>query len=170
MQWTRAFFREAAHFFAAVIRPAFRSLRYNTGLAGLSVVLAFGLWIFVTDAENPTRTRVLPLDIPVEAVNVDPNVVVANDLASVRVRISVEENVLGSLASADFEATVDLDGLTVGEYPSTGELAAGTPKVEARPLTTRGGLRVEEVLPQKVDVTLVAPESNAVPVVINVSG
>ncbi len=168
MQWTRAFFREAAHFFAAVIRPAYRSLRDNKGLAGLSVVLAFGLWIFVTDAENPTRTRVLPLDIPVEAVNVDPNVVVSqltkigqNSPATVRVRISVEEDVFESLTTADFEATVDLDGLTVGPYERP---------VEARPLHTRGGLRVEEVLPEQVAVVLAARESKEVPVVIDVTG
>jgi YbbR domain-containing protein len=161
MQWTRAFFGEVAHFFAAVIRPAFRSLRDNTGLAGLSVVLAFGLWIFVTDAENPTRTKVLPVDIPVEAVNVASDVVVANDLASVRARISVEEDVFESLTSSDFEATVDLDGLTIGEYQ---------PPVEVRRLTTRGGLRVEDVLPEKISVSLVARESKQIPVLINVTG
>ena len=161
MERTRAFFREAGHFFAAVIRPTFRSLRDNTGLAGLSVVLAFGLWIFVTDAENPTRTRVLPLDIPVEAVNVDPNVVVANDLDNVRVRISVEEDVFESLTSGDFEATVDLEGLTIGEYPLP---------VEVRRLTTRGGLRIEDVLPEEISVSLVAKESKQVPVLINVTG
>lgn len=161
MQWTRAFFREAAHFFAAVIRPAYRSLRDNKGLAGLSVVLAFGLWIFVTDAENPTRTRVLPLDIPAEAVNVAPEVVVNNNLRDVRVRISVEEDVFESLTTADFEAVVDLEGLTVGDYQRP---------VEVRRLTTRGGLRVEEVLPDKIDVSLVPRESKQVPVFIDVTG
>ena len=162
MESIRGFFREAAHFFAVVVRPAYRSLRENTGLAGLSVVLAFGLWIFVTDAENPTRTRVLPVDIPVEAVNVDPNVVVANDLASVRVRVSVEENVFESLTSSDFEATVDLQGLAVGTYDAL--------PVEVRRLTTRGGLRVEATLPEEISVVLVAREAKEIPVVINVTG
>lgn len=162
MESMRGFFREAAHFFAVVVRPAYRSLRENTGLAGLSVVLAFGLWIFVTDAENPTRTRVLPVDIPVEAVNVDSNVVVANDLASVRVRVSVEENVFESLTSSDFEATVDLQGLTVGTYDAL--------PVEVRRLTTRGGLRVEATLPEEISVVLVAREAKEIPVVINVTG
>ncbi len=168
MESIRGFFREAAHFFAVVVRPAYRSLRENTGLAGLSVVLAFGLWIFVTDAENPTRTRVLPVDIPVEASHVDPSVVVSqltrvgqNEPATVRVRISVAEDVLGSLTTADFEATVDLDGLTVGQYKRP---------VQVRVLTTRGGLRVEEVLPPEVNVVLVPRESKQVPVFINVTG
>src|SRR5574341_1722533 len=162
MESTRGFLREAAHFFAVIVLPAYRSLRENTGLAGLSVVLAFGLWIFVTDAENPTRTRVLPVDIPVEAVNVDPNVVVANDLAAVRVRVSVEENVFESLTSSDFEATVDLQGLTVGTYDAL--------PVEVRRLTTRGGLRIEATLPEEISVVLVAREAKEVPVVIDVTG
>ena len=161
MQWTRAFFREAANFFAAVIRPTFRSLRDNKGLAVISVVMAFGVWIFVTAAENPTRTRVLPLDIPVEPINVASNVVVANDLDPVRVRISVEEDVFESLTSADFEAIVDLEGLTVGDYSWP---------VDVRRLNTRGGLRVEDVLPEEISVSLVAKESKQIPVLINVTG
>src|SRR3990170_5841160 len=159
MQTIQTFFREAAVVVAALTRPAYRSLRENSGLAALSVVLAFGLWIFVTDAENPTRTRVLPLDITAEPVNVASEVVVANDLAAVRVRIRVEEDVFDSLTANDFEATVDLEGLTIGEY---------TLPVEVRPLTTRGGLRVEDVLPEVLDVSLVALESKNVPVVISI--
>ena len=141
MQSIRSLFREAANFVAAVVRPAYGSLRENTGLAAISVVLAFGVWILVTEAENPTRTRILPVDLPVQAVNVAPEVVVANNLASVRARVSVEEAVFDSLTSADFEATVDVDGLTIGDYSLT---------VDVRALTTRGGLRIEEVLPAQI--------------------
>ena len=64
-QITRAV-RETVLLLAALFRPGVRSVRENSGLAVLSVVLAFGLWIFVSDAENPTRTRDLPIDIAVE--------------------------------------------------------------------------------------------------------
>lgn len=154
-------FRETGFVLAALARSTYRSLRGNKGLAAISVVLAFGLWIFVTDAENPTRTHVLPLDIQVEPVNVASEVVVANDLAFVRVRIRVEEAVFQSLTAGEFEATVDLEGLTIGDYKR---------QVEVSPLTTRGGLRVEDVLPEQIDVSLVARESKKVPVVINLEG
>src|SRR3972149_2211469 len=108
--------RETALFLVALFRPAVRSVRDNSGLAVLSIVLAFGLWIFVTDAENPTRTRVLPVDIAVEPVKVPPDVAVANPLTAVRARVRVADDVFDSLTAADFEATVDLDGLTVGVY------------------------------------------------------
>jgi len=168
MQPVRTFFREAALVVAAVVRPAFRSLRDNPGLAAVSVVLAFGLWIVVTEAENPTRTRVFEQDLPVEPINVDPSVVVSrltrigqDSPATVRVRVSVEEDVFPTLTKGDFDAVVDLEGLTVGDYQRP---------VEVRTRTTRGGLRVEEVLPPEVAVVLVPRESKRVPVVITVSG
>lgn len=168
MQTVRTFIREAALVAAAVVRPAFRSVRDNPGLAAVSVVLAFGLWIVVTEAENPTRTRVFEQDLPVEPINVDPSVVVSrltrigqNSPATVRVRVSVEEDVFPTLTKGDFDAVVDLEGLTVGDYQRP---------VEVRTRTTRGGLRVEEVLPPEVAVVLVPRESKRVPVVINVTG
>ena len=161
MQQIIGVIRDSIAFLAALIRPTVKSLRDNKGLAVLSVVLAFGLWIFVTDAENPTRTRVLAVDIPVEAVNVPQDVAIANTLAPVRVRVTVAEDVFDSLSTADFEATVDLDGLTVGDY----ELP-----VQARALSSRGGLRVESVLPAAIDVQLAQLVSKSVPVVVELEG
>ncbi len=161
MEALNAFLREVAAVIGALVRPTAKSLRENTGLAALSVVLAFGLWIFVSDAENPAQTRVLPVDLPVQAVNVPSDVVVKNNLPSVRARIRVEDNVFDSLTASDFEATVNLQGLTVGQY----EL-----DVVVRALTTRGGLRMEDALPEKITVELVELVSKQVPVVIDVSG
>jgi YbbR domain-containing protein len=167
----RAFLKEAIALPVRIVRPAFRSVRDNSGLAVLSVVLAFGTWIIVTDAENPTRTRVLPVDLEVQAVNLEPDVAVANDLQPVRVRIRVEEDVFASLTAADFEATVDLDGLTIGVYEVP---------VEVRPTTSRGNLRVEEVIPigpgcpsctdSEIEVQLEQLVTKRVPVVVTPVG
>ncbi len=161
MEQIRRFFQEGALVLAALLRPAARSLRENSGLAALSVVLAFGLWIFVSNAENPTVTRVLPIDLQVQPANVPSDVAVANDLAKVSVSIRVSEVVFESLTAADFEATVDLDGLAVGDYDLP---------VEVRPLPSRGGLRIEEVLPAKIKVNLALLISKSVPLVLNVEG
>jgi YbbR domain-containing protein len=55
---------------------------------------------------------------------------------------------------------VDLDGLAVGKYQLP---------VEVRPLPSRG-LRIEEVLPPKIDVTLTLLVSKSVPLVVDVEG
>jgi YbbR domain-containing protein len=153
--------QETVALFADALRTALRSLSENRGLAAVSVVLAFGTWIIVTDADNPTRERVLPVDIPVQPVNVPSDVALADELQPVRVRVKVEEEVFDSLTEADFEATVDLEGLTVGEY----ELP-----VSVRPLTSRGGLRIEDVLPERIQVRLAQLTGKLVPVAIEVKG
>ncbi len=153
--------QETAALLASALGTAFKSLSDNRGLAAASVVLAFGTWIIVTDAENPTRERVLPVDIEVQPVNVPPDVALADPLQPVRVRVKVEDEVFDSLTEADFEATVDLDGLTVGEY----ELP-----VTVRALTSRGGLRIESVLPERIEVRLAQLTGKLVPTVIEVEG
>ena len=145
----------------AILRPAGRSVRDNSGLAVLSVVLAFGMWIFVTDAENPERTVVPEIDIPVEPVNVPADVVVAEELRTIRVEVRVEENVIDSLTKEDFRATVDLDGVPVGEFERP---------VEVRPLSTRGNLRIVEVLPETIPVNVAQLLSKTVPVEVEIRG
>jgi len=154
-------FQETLQLIASLVRPAARSLTDNRGLAVLSIVLAFGLWIYVTDSENPTRTRVLPIDIPVQPINVPADVAIANEIAPVRLRITVADDVFESLTAGDFEATVDLDGLGVGSYEDL--------PVDVQPLVTRGGLRIDSVL-NNVDVDLAPLISKSVPVQIDIQG
>lgn len=161
MQNIARVFQETLQFFVALVRPVVSSLSENRGLAALSIVLAFGLWIFVTDTENPTRTRVLPVDITVEPIHVPDDVAIASDIAPIRLRITVADDVFDSLTAGDFEATVDLDGLTVGSY----ELPVGV-----RTLTGRGGLRIDDVLPDTVTVDLAPLTTKSVPVQIDVTG
>ena len=161
MQGIVRIFQETIQFFVALARPVVNSLSDNRGLAGLSVVLAFGLWIFVTDTENPTQTRVLPIDIPVQPINVPDDVAIASSIAPVRLRITVADDVFDSLTAGDFEADVDLDGLTVGSY----ELP-----VNVRALTGRGGLRIDEPLPDMVSVDIAQLTGKTVPVEIDVTG
>jgi len=161
MDQIRTFLREIGLIAGALLRPAARSVRENSGLAVLSVVLAFGLWVFVTRAENPEQTRTLPIDIPVQAVNVPPDIAVPRDLQPVRVRVRVEENVIESLTRDDFQASVDLEALTVGEYERP---------VDVRELTTRGNLRIVEVLPPRIPVRLEQLLSKEVSVDLDMRG
>jgi YbbR domain-containing protein len=161
MQQIDRFFQDTFHFLGSIARPTVRSLRDNKGLAALSIVMAFGLWIFVTQAESPSRTRVVPEDIVVEPIHVADTVAVVQPLPVVRARVTVADNVFASLSAADFQATIDLDNYPVGDYDVT---------VQVQALTGRGGLRVEEVLPAKIHVTLAQLKSKGVPVVLIVQG
>jgi len=161
MQRITRLFQDTLQLLIALARPVFGSLSDNRGLAALSVVLAFGLWIFVTDSENPTRTRVLPIDIAVQPINVPDDVAIASDIVPVRLRITVADDVFDSLTAGDFEADVDLDGLTVGIYELPFNVKA---------LTGRGGLLIDEPLTETVTVELAQLTGKSVPVQIDVTG
>ncbi len=161
MQGIARILQETLQFLAALARPIVNSLSDNRGLAALSVVLAFGLWIFVTDTENPTQTRVLPVDITVQPINVPDDVAIAAAIAPVRLRITVADDVFDSLTAGAFEASVDLDGLTVGSYELPFSVKA---------LTGRGGLRIDEPLQDTVTVNLAQLTGKSVPVQIDVTG
>lgn len=154
-------FQEALAFLRALLGPVARSLRENAGLAVLSVVLAFGLWIFVTDTENPTRTGTLPFDLRVEPVNPSSDVALANELQMVRVRVEVADDVWDSLTPDDFKVTVNLEGLAPGNYSLP---------VRVEPLTRRGGLRVLGVIPGEIEVRLEPLFGKSVPVVVELEG
>ncbi|HEU4758804.1 MAG TPA: CdaR family protein [Dehalococcoidia bacterium] len=161
MERARRLLREATQVLATLARPAARSVRGNAGLAVLSVVLAFGLWIFVTDTNDQTRSGVLAVDLVVEPVNPAPDVTVANELAVVRPRLSVSSDVWNSLTAADFKATVDLDGLRVGVYDLPVKVTAQT---------SRGGLRVVGAAPGQIEVDLEPLFSKSVPVAVDIKG
>ena len=161
MERPRQLLREALGFLRELMWPTASSIRNNMGLVALSVVLGFALWIFVTDTQNPTRSGVLPFDLPVEAVNVPGDLALAGSPVNVRVRVEVADDAWNTLSAADFKATTDLDDLQAGTY----DLA-----VRVEPLTGRGGLRVLQAIPDTVEVELKSLFSKSVAVSVNLEG
>ena len=152
---------EALAFLRALAWPVANSVRDNAGLASLSVVLGFALWIFVTNTENPTRSGVLPFDLPVEAVNVPGDLALAGSPVNVRVKVEVADDVWNTPSMADFKGTVDLDGLQAGTYDLP---------VRVEQLTGRGNLRVTQVIPDTLQVELKSLFSKSVSVSVSLEG
>ena len=101
-----------------VIWQAVSSLRYNWGIALLSLALAGSLWVFVTDQDDPETTRRVPGAIPVECVNIPSGKAAAPpclETKSVTVRVRAAESVLDDLTADDFTATADLADATTDE-------------------------------------------------------
>ena len=152
---------EALACLRALVWPMANSVRDNVGLASLSVVLGFALWIFVTQSENPTRSGVLPFDLPVEAVNVPGDLALAGSPVNVRVKVEVADDVWNTLSMADFKGTVDLDGLQAGTYDLP---------VRVEQLTGRGNLQVTQVIPDTLQVELKSLFSKSVSVSVSLEG
>ncbi len=161
MERLRQLLSDVPHFLRTLVWPVATSVRNNVGLASLSIVLGFALWIFVTDTENPTRSGVLPIELAVEPVNVPGDLALSGSPVNVRVRVDVADDVWNTLSLADFKATLDLDGLQAGSYDLP---------VRVEPLTGRGGLRVTQVIPDTVPVELKSLFSKSVSASVSLEG
>jgi len=138
----------------------FVSVRRNSGLALLSVALAFGIWIFVADTEKSTKAGTFPGEIPVQAVSVPEGLTLAAPLPSVTVRIEAPEDVFSNLAVEDFRATINLAGAGVGLID-----------VEVRvQVLSEENVKVVQVNPASLSVELKPVVSQMVPVVADVVG
>jgi YbbR domain-containing protein len=141
-------------------RGAVTSVIGNLSLAALALALAVSLWLYVTERENPTTTRTFNSAIPITYVNVPNDLAISQASASnVRIRIEAPENEFDDLEVDDFEATVDLGGLTEGE--------SSVPVDVAPP---NGRVNVVSTTPQEVEVTLESRRSRDVPVRVELVG
>jgi YbbR domain-containing protein len=155
--------RVLAEFFRAVgaiLGIGFVSVRRNFGLALLSVALAFGVWVFITDTEQSTKTGWFAGEIPVQAVSVPDGLTLAAPLPDVTVRIEAPEDVFSNLAVEDFRATINLAGAAVGVM-----------EVEVRvQVLSEENVKVVQVEPATLTVELKPVVSQLVPVVADVVG
>ena len=136
------------------------SIRHNISLGLLSIALAVSVWLFVTDAENPERTDFFSGFVPVEAVNVPPDLAVFSmSQPSVSVRVSAPEDVFDHLSTEDFRATVDLSGVTSKEVT-----------LRVRVVSFHSEVEVVEASPSRVTVTLEKVTSRMVSVRVQAVG
>lgn len=118
-------------------------------LATFSLVAAFALWFVIQDVENPRVAGYIPAEsdapaIVVEPLNVPGGYVVAQP-SPVRVRVEARKEDLGNLVPSDFTATIDLKDEPVGQ----------TVFVRVNVTSKRNGVRVTDVTPSSVAVTIV---------------
>jgi YbbR domain-containing protein len=138
----------------------FVSVRRNFGLALLSVALAFGIWIFITDTEQSTKTGLFRGELPLQAVSVPEGLTLAAPLPEVQVRIEAPEDVFDNLAVEDFRATINLSGAGVGVID-----------VEVRvQVLGEEDVKIIQAEPASLSVELKPVVSQLVPVVADVVG
>lgn len=156
MDWIRRTPR-AVWFFA---RGLFTSIVGNISLAILSVALALSLWLFVTDAENPTERQTFNSAIEISFVNIPDGLALANASAdTVRIDIEAPESDLEDLRAADFTAEVNMGGLPPGDS-----------NVPVSVRSTKANVRIVNTAPQQVTVTLETLETKEVPVRVAIVG
>jgi YbbR domain-containing protein len=139
-----------------------RWLFSNLSTLLLALALAVVVWFSAETAANPNimGTRSVPLEI----FGLDPNMlVVGSPPAQVRVTLRAPTSVMNSLDSVDGSVTawVDVSGLDAGTY----EL-----EVSAQASETYGPVRVTQITPQFVTLTLEPLITRSLPVDLVISG
>ncbi len=141
----------------AVIADALDLVRQTYSLGLLSLGLAVVIWFVVTDAQTPTRT-VSFSDVPVQALNLPQGLATTGQIGPVTVRVTADEDVSNSLSISDFKATVDLSGVTQRTPPG----------LSVHVDILRSDVKLVQVNPSTVNVTLEPVTTQTVPVKVNI--
>jgi YbbR domain-containing protein len=87
----------------------------RAGRALLSILLAFLLWFYVVNLENPSQTTVFN-DLPVDVRGLNNGLKLIKPISPVDVSIQAPQNVLASLRPADVRPYLDLTGIAAGVH------------------------------------------------------
>lgn len=129
----------------------------NMSLIIISVILAFLLWIYATNERNPVNEQVLT--IPLKQSGLSGNLVIMNDLPpSVNIRVQGSGTKVSALTTLDFEAELDLSGVTEGEQ-----------SVPVK-VTAPSGVQVTLITPRSVTVVADILVEQEIPVAVNFKG
>ncbi len=151
------FLSQAARFTAYVASSFVGSLRGNASMALLALALSTTLWMFITTEQNPPRTGVFPIRIPVRAVNAAPDVEVLGPLETVLLRITAPTDQWADLSDRSFQAIVDVSNHRESEATLPVQVEAADSRV-----------RILDVIPGDIRVQFDAAKSQRVPVKVNV--
>ena len=135
------------------------SVRENAGIGLLALGIAVALWLFVTEEENPRVTVDVTPAIRLRMVNVPDGMATLGAGEPVTIRASAPRSVAEKLNATDFQATADLAGLSLGVHQIP---------VRAEHVGNGAGVRVEQIIPSRVSITLEPLRTVTVPVRLDV--
>lgn len=122
----------------------------------LAILVALILWIFVMNEQNPPVEGTFQVSLA--SRNLSGKMVVMEAPESVRIKVRGLRNAIAGAAGRNFQAYVDLKGLTPGQYDLPVSVQLPT------------GYELVEVVPGKVSVTLEALQSRQFPVEPRLTG
>jgi YbbR domain-containing protein len=146
------------------VRSAGSTMVHHWALACFSLVTAFGIWFVIQDVENPRVEGLVPPDSDPASIRVstvfNAGDYIVSEPSPVKVRVDARKADLQSLRPSDFEATADVKGQPVGTPVS----------VPVRVRTTRANVRILEVIPPTVTVTLREAKVREMAVNVRITG
>lgn len=144
----------------AVAPPAARlRFRLDLGRALIAVGLACALWIVVQNEQNPERTDIPAITVPVEVVNAPPGLVLVSEQSQIQVRVRMPNESWSLLRPGSFRATADASNAS----PGVNELPVRVEALEPR-------VRQVDPIPPLANVVLEEVSERIMPVVLNLVG
>lgn len=129
----------------------------NNSLKLLALLLALVLWVYVSNEQNPVREKLLTINLEHTGPN-SPFVIVGGVPDSVKVRVQGNRNQLADLASVDFKAVITIPEGKTGDFSLPVQV------------TTPAGLRVSQIVPEEVKVSIDRIVEKQVPVAVSLRG
>lgn len=121
------------------------------------MLLALIIWVYVSSEQNPVTEK--EINVALENTGLAQNYLITAGLPeSIRVKVHGNQTQLSNLSSSDFQALVNIPEGETGTITLPVEIAAPP------------GLRVVQVYPSEVDLTVDSLVEKMVPVVVNLLG
>jgi YbbR domain-containing protein len=129
----------------------------NNSLMLLSLLLAFALWLYVSNEQNPLREKVLTIKL--EQTGLEHDFIISEGLPeNVTVKVQGNRSQLANLVPADFRAVVNIPAEKTGELTLPVQVSTPT------------GLRVTQVIPDMVNLFIDKITEIEVPVAVSLRG
>jgi YbbR domain-containing protein len=133
--------------------------RLDLGRALIAVGLACALWIVVQNEQNPERTDIPAIAVPVDVVYTPPGLVVVSEQPQIQVRVRMPNESWNLLRPGSFRATVDAGNAN----PGVNELPIRVEALEPR-------VRQVDPIPSLANVVLEEVSERIMPVVLSFAG
>ncbi|MFC1599572.1 YbbR-like domain-containing protein [Patescibacteria group bacterium] len=133
-----------------------KKLLSNWEIKALAVLAAIIFWFLVVATENTFYT--FPDEIPVKAFNVPEDLVVSDELGTVKLRLKIDNReTLSNLTIDDFSAYIDLEEMQIGEREIEVEVSSkksdiNVVKVEPSKLTVKIAEKAEKEVPLESEI------------------
>jgi YbbR domain-containing protein len=130
----------------------------DLGTLALAIILAFVVWIVAVQQENPLRRQAFPDPVPITVVGLSEQLGVLNQaVGEVQLVVRAPQRTWESLSVRDFEARVDVSGLSEGIHDLPVQVSSRRP-----------GVDVVAVQPAHVQLTLERRIEKTIPVEVSV--
>lgn len=132
----------------------------SLGSLVLSVILAFTIWVAAVNDSDPALEQPLPAPVPITYFGIAEGLqTLGSSPREARISLRAPTSLWEDLTADDVQLTVDLRGLPAGEH-----------RLPVVASTTRRPVRVVDIRPAEVTVTLEAASSKPIPVSIEPIG